>query len=69
VYKYMKIFLCEISTPFSSPFLSYQYSSFDCRTTVEEIEEKVSRAKKDEIEYLTGLLKKVLNQFYILWVS
>ncbi|PWZ44344.1 hypothetical protein Zm00014a_011124 [Zea mays] len=29
------------------------------KTTVEEIEEKVSRAKKDEIEYLTGLLKKV----------
>ncbi|OQU79955.1 uncharacterized protein LOC8069643 isoform X2 [Sorghum bicolor] len=29
------------------------------KTTVEEIQEKVSRAKKDEVEHLTGLLKKV----------
>ncbi|CAL5008245.1 unnamed protein product [Urochloa decumbens] len=29
------------------------------KTSFEEIEEKVSRAKKDEIEHLTGLLKKV----------
>ncbi|XP_066325946.1 uncharacterized protein [Miscanthus floridulus] len=29
------------------------------KTTVEEIKEKVSRAKKHEIEHLTGLLKKV----------
>ncbi|CAO2189653.1 unnamed protein product [Urochloa humidicola] len=29
------------------------------KTSIEEIEEKVSRAKKDEIEHLTGLLKKV----------
>lgn len=35
-------------------------SSFNCRTSTEEIEEKASRAKKDEIEHLTGLLKKVL---------
>ncbi|CAL5003892.1 unnamed protein product [Urochloa decumbens] len=29
------------------------------KTSIEEIEEKVSKAKKDEIEHLTGLLKKV----------
>ncbi|XP_062192286.1 uncharacterized protein LOC133895787 [Phragmites australis] len=29
------------------------------KTSIEEIEEKISRAKKDEIEYLTGLLEKV----------
>ncbi|XP_039814857.1 uncharacterized protein LOC120677740 isoform X2 [Panicum virgatum] len=29
------------------------------KTSIEEVEEKVSRAKKDEIERLTGLLKKV----------
>ncbi|RLM60204.1 uncharacterized protein C2845_PM14G03550 [Panicum miliaceum] len=29
------------------------------KNSIEEIEEKVSRAKKDEIEHLTGLLKKV----------
>ncbi|KAJ1267422.1 hypothetical protein BS78_07G054700 [Paspalum vaginatum] len=28
------------------------------KTSIEEIEEKISRAKKDEIERLTGLLKK-----------
>ncbi|CAL4996916.1 unnamed protein product [Urochloa decumbens] len=29
------------------------------KTSIEEVEEKVSKAKKDEIEHLTGLLKKV----------
>ncbi|KAL6840779.1 hypothetical protein ACP4OV_029305 [Aristida adscensionis] len=29
------------------------------KTSIEEVKDKLSRAKKDEIEYLTGLLRKV----------